>query len=73
MSDNQEKKTMQKIKILLLKHSSALTEKEADFVTNLTTGKVASTPYPKIHKSKLIKDAVDKPNSVYVTCESQMN
>ena len=34
MSENQNNKTMQKIKRLLLKHSSVLTEKEAYFVTN---------------------------------------
>ena len=61
---------MQKIKRLLLKHSSVLTEKEADFVTNFDYKESCFYGLPKIHKSKLIKDAVAKQNSEYVTCEN---
>ena len=70
MSENQDKKTMQKIKRLLLKHSSVLTEKETDFVTNFDNKESCFYGLPKIHKSKLIKDAVAKQNSEYVTCEN---
>ena len=63
---------MQKLKdYLLLKHSSFLTEKEADFVTNFDYKESCFYGLPKIHKSKqLIKDDVVKQNSEYVTCEN---
>ena len=61
---------MQKIKKLLLKHSSVLTEKEADLVTNFDYKESCFYGLPKIYKSKLIKDAVAKQNSEYVTCEN---
>ena len=55
----------------MLKHSSVLAEKEADFLTNFDYKE--SCFYgglPNIHKSKLIKDAVAKQNSEYVTVEN---
>ena len=55
---------------MLLKHSSVLTEKEADFVTNFDYKESCFYGLPKIHKSKLIKDSVAKQNSEYVTCEN---
>ena len=61
---------MQKIKRLLLRHSSVLTEKEANFVTNFDYKESCFYSLPKIHKSNLIKDAVIKQNSEYVTCEN---
>ena len=54
----------------MLKHSSVLTEKEVDFVTNFDYKESCFYGLPKIHKSKLIKDAVAKEISEYVTCEN---
>ena len=60
VAENQDKKAMQKIKKLLHKHSSVLSEKEEDFVINFDYKESCFYGLPKIHKSKLIKEAIKK-------------
>ena len=68
ISENQDKKNpMQNIKRLLLKHSSVLAEKVADFLSNFDYKESCFFGLPKNHESKLIKDAVAKQNSEYFT------
>ena len=55
---------------MLFKHSSGLTEKEADFVTNFDYKESCFYGLPKIHKSKIIKNDVVKQNSEYITFEN---
>ena len=70
MTENQDKKTMQKIKKLLHKHSSTLTQKEEDFVTHFDYVESVFYGLPKIHKSNIIKEAIEKQNSHYIVCEN---
>ena len=54
----------------MIKHSSALTEKEEDFVTNFDYKESCFYGLPKIHKSNVIKEAIQKQNSQYIICEN---
>ena len=69
ISENQDKAILQKIKKLLLKHSSTLTDKEKEFVTEFEYKESSFYGLPKVHKSKTIKEAIQKQNSEYITCE----
>lgn len=69
ISENQDKAILQHIKKLLLKHSSTLTDKEKEFVTEFEYKESSFYGLPKVHKSKTIKEAIQKQNSEYITCE----
>ncbi|XP_061190029.1 uncharacterized protein LOC133197859 [Saccostrea echinata] len=70
ISENSDKKTMRKIKNLIKNHNttSFLTAKEEDFLTNFDFRESAFYGLPKIHKSKIIKEAIKIQNSAYITC-----
>ncbi|XP_062579478.1 uncharacterized protein LOC134241451 [Saccostrea cucullata] len=68
--NNNDKKTMQKIKNLLKRHktTSSLTEKEEDFLTNYEYSESIFYGLPKIHKSRQIKEAIKSQCSEYIIC-----
>ena len=72
ISENQDKKTMQKVKYLIQKHSdtTSFTKKEKDFLTDFDFRESVFYGLPKIHKSKIITEAIKEQNSDYVTCHN---
>jgi hypothetical protein len=70
INENQDKKVLQKIKKLLNKYPSSLTDKEEDFVTNFDLRESCFYGLPKIHKSATIKEAIKTQNSDYITCKN---
>ena len=70
INENQDKKVLQKIKKLLNKYPSSLTDKEEDFVTNFDFRESCFYGLPKIHKSATIKEAIKTQNSDYITCKN---
>lgn len=70
--ENQDRRTMQKVKNLLLQHKeiSSVTDKEALFLTDFEYRGSVFYGLPKIHESKLIREAIKIQNSDYITCLS---
>lgn len=59
-------KTMNKIKRFTKKFENHLTEKEMDYLVNFETKNSNFYGLPKIHKSKELKDGMEKINSSYI-------
>lgn len=70
IAENNDKKTIQKVKRLLKDHqtSSDITTKEADFLTDFDFRESVFYGLPKIHKSKTITNAIKMQNNAYITC-----
>ena len=68
INENQDKKTLQKIRKLTQKYPSALTKKEEDFITNFDSKESSFYGLPKVHKSEDIKNAIQLQNCEYITC-----
>ena len=69
INGNRDAKTMQKVKNITIAHfSDKITNKEKDFLTNFQYRESQFYGLPKIHKSALIKEAINKQNSEYVIC-----
>lgn len=68
--ENRDRRTIQKVKNLLLKHkdTSSVTDKETLFLTDFDYRESVFYGLPKIHKSKTIGEAIKIQNSDYITC-----
>jgi hypothetical protein len=72
---NEDKKTMQKVKNLLKHHkdTTLLTKKETTFLTDFEFKESVFYGLPKIHKSQTITDAIRVQNSEYISCLNPEN
>ena len=69
ISKTQENKTMSKIKNLVNGPlSECMTNKEKDYLTNFEARESLFYGLPKVHKSTIIKTAIENQNSEYITC-----
>lgn len=70
MPEKQDRRTMQKVKKLLLQHkdTSSVTDKEALFLTAFEYRESVFYGLPTIHKSKTIGEAIKIQNSDCITC-----
>lgn len=68
--ENHDRRTMQKIINLVLQHkdTSSVTDKETLFLTDFEYRDSVFYGLPKIHKSKIIGEAIKIQNSDYITC-----
>ena len=70
IENNEDKKTMTKIKRIINKHNKTtqLTTKEIDYLTNFEYKQSNFYGLPKIHKCNQIKDAIAQQNKEYIIC-----
>ena len=61
--------TLLKIKKLANKYSDCLKPEESDYITKFHMKESNLYGLPKIHKSKIIKEAINKQNSEYITAK----
>ena len=69
---DQISKVMNKIKTLIGKHKTNLTDKEIDYLTNFEIKCSNLYGLPKVHKSNQIKEAIKMCNSDYLDIKSLM-
>lgn len=65
ISENQDRRTMQKVK---KSSTTTQTDKETLFLTDFEYSESVFYGLPKIHKSKIIGEAIKIQNSDYITC-----